>query len=53
MTKGSILLRCFRSLNASNDPNMEYLSDGITESVMNSLTHLPQLKVMAKSVADI
>ena len=36
-------------INASNDPNMEYLSDGITESIMNSLSHLPQLKVMARS----
>jgi serine/threonine-protein kinase len=35
--------------NATNDPNMEYLSDGITESIMNSLSHLPQLKVMARS----
>lgn len=36
-------------LNASNDPNMEYLSDGIAESIMNSLSNLPQLKVMARS----
>ena len=35
--------------NASNDLNMEYLSDGITESVMNSLSLLPQLKVIARS----
>jgi TolB-like protein/Tfp pilus assembly protein PilF len=35
--------------NASNDPNMEYLSDGITESIMNSLSRFPQLKVMARS----
>src|SRR6266571_3467915 len=36
-------------INASNDPNMEYLSDGVTESIMNSLSRLPQLKVMARS----
>jgi TolB-like protein/Tfp pilus assembly protein PilF len=36
-------------LNASNDANMEYLSDGITEGVMNSLSGLTQLKVMARS----
>lgn len=36
-------------VNASNDPYMEYLSDGITEGVMNSLSSLPQLKVMARS----
>ncbi|HJQ70801.1 MAG TPA: winged helix-turn-helix domain-containing protein [Blastocatellia bacterium] len=36
-------------LNASNDPTLEYLSDGITETIMNSLSDLPQLKVMARS----
>jgi len=36
-------------VNASNDPNMEYLSDGITESILNGLSHLPQLKVTARS----
>lgn len=35
--------------NASNDLNMEYLSDGITESIMSSLSNLPQLKVIARS----
>jgi TolB-like protein/Tfp pilus assembly protein PilF len=28
---------------------MEYLSDGITESILNGLSHLPQLKVTARS----
>ena len=35
--------------NASGDPNAEYLSDGITESLINSLSRLPQLKVIARS----
>jgi len=35
--------------NVGKDPDMEYLSDGITESIMISLSHLPQLKVMARS----
>jgi DNA-binding SARP family transcriptional activator len=35
--------------NASDDPGMEYLSDGITESIINNLSQLPQLKVMARS----
>jgi serine/threonine-protein kinase len=35
--------------NASNDPNTEYLSDGITESIINSLSQLPTLKVMART----
>ena len=35
--------------NAGADPNMEYLSDGITESIINTLSQLPRLKVMARS----
>ncbi len=35
--------------NASGDPQMEYLSDGLTESIIFSLTHLPQLRVMSRS----
>jgi serine/threonine protein kinase/Tfp pilus assembly protein PilF len=30
-------------------PELEYLADGITESVINALSHLPKLKVMARS----
>ena len=37
-------------VNASDDPNVEYLSDGITESIINSLAQLAQLRVMARSV---
>ncbi len=36
-------------VNASADPQMEYLSDGITETIINSLAQLPQLRVMARS----
>src|ERR1051325_1997328 len=36
-------------INASADPNVEYLSDGITESIINNLSRLRQLKVMASS----
>jgi TolB-like protein/DNA-binding winged helix-turn-helix (wHTH) protein/Flp pilus assembly protein TadD len=35
--------------NKSDDPNAEYLSDGISESLINSLSQLPGLKVIAKS----
>src|SRR5262249_7653693 len=33
----------------SGDPNAEYLSDGITESIISNLSKLPQLRVMARS----
>lgn len=36
-------------VNASQDPNAEYLSDGITESVNNYLSQLSALKVMSKN----
>lgn len=36
-------------VNASNDPNTEYLSDGISESLINNLSRLPELKVIARS----
>jgi TolB-like protein/Tfp pilus assembly protein PilF len=35
-------------VNANADPNSEYLSDGITESLINSLSQLPNLKVMSR-----
>jgi TolB-like protein/Flp pilus assembly protein TadD len=35
--------------NASNDPSTEYLTDGITEGIINKLSQLPKLKVMARS----
>jgi eukaryotic-like serine/threonine-protein kinase len=38
-------------VNGSADPNAEYLSDGITESLINSLSRLPNLKVMSRDSA--
>jgi TolB-like protein/Tfp pilus assembly protein PilF len=32
-----------------NDPNVEYLSDGITESIINMLSRIPKLRVLACS----
>jgi serine/threonine-protein kinase len=36
-------------VNASADPNIEYLTDGITEAVINSLSQLPDITVMSRS----
>ena len=35
--------------NTSGDPNMDYLSDGISETVIDKLSQLPQLKVIARA----
>jgi serine/threonine-protein kinase len=36
-------------VNAGGDPNMEYLSDGITESLTDSISQLPSVSVIAHS----
>ena len=36
-------------INASGDSEMEYLSDGITETVISSLSRIPTIRVMARS----
>jgi eukaryotic-like serine/threonine-protein kinase len=35
--------------NAAGDPESEYLSDGLTESLINSLSQLPDLKVRSRN----
>ncbi len=35
--------------NVSGDPDAEYLSDGIAESIIHSLSRLPNLRVLARS----
>ena len=36
-------------VNANADPNIDYLADGIPESIINSLSQLPNLKLMSRS----
>ena len=36
-------------INVGGDPNAEYLSDGITEGIINNLAQLPNLAVMSRS----
>jgi non-specific serine/threonine protein kinase len=37
-------------VNVGADPNTEYLSDGITENLINSLSQLPNLRVVPRSL---
>ena len=36
-------------VNQNKDQSAEWISDGLTESIINNLTHLPNLKVIARS----
>jgi eukaryotic-like serine/threonine-protein kinase len=36
-------------VNQNNDPGADWISDGLTESIINNLTQLPNLKVIARS----
>ena len=36
-------------INNSGDPNLEYLTEGLAESLMNSLSQLPNLKVVSRT----
>jgi len=44
---GSVAVLPF--VNSNGDQGSEYLSDGITESIINSLSQLPRLRVMARA----
>jgi eukaryotic-like serine/threonine-protein kinase len=38
--------------NATSNSELDYLADGITEGVINQLSRLPQLRVMARSTVS-
>jgi TolB-like protein/Tfp pilus assembly protein PilF len=38
------------TINESDDPNLEYLSDGISENIIISLARLPQLHISSRSL---
>ena len=38
-------------VNSTGDPQLDYLTDGITESIINSLSQLPALRVVPRSLA--
>jgi len=39
-------------VNVGGDPNTEYLSEGITESLINNLSQLPKLRVVPRTLVD-
>ena len=39
-------------VNSNSDPENEWLTDGITETTINSLSQIPDLKVMARSTVN-
>ncbi|MBL8189298.1 MAG: protein kinase [Acidobacteria bacterium] len=36
-------------VNQNNDPNLEYITDGVTETLIGNLSKLPRLKVMSRT----
>ena len=51
VTDGRKTLAVLPFVNLSQDANAEYLSDGVTESVINNLSQLSGLKVMSRNSA--
>jgi len=40
-------------VNVGADPNTEYLSDGITENLINNLSQLPKLRVVPRTLVNV
>ena len=51
LSGGKKTLAVLPFVNAGQDPNAEYLADGVTESVTNNLSQLSSLKVMSRNSA--
>ena len=49
--RGSWSLAVLPFVNVGGDPNLEYLSDGIAESLTNSLSRLPKLRLVPRTRA--
>lgn len=47
--KGNVSLAILLFTNVNHDPNLEYFSEGVSEIIINSLSQLPRLKVMARN----
>ncbi len=48
--QSSISLGVLPLVNVSADPNIDYLCEGITDSLINNLSQLPQLRVVSRSI---
>jgi TolB-like protein/Tfp pilus assembly protein PilF len=51
VTTGIASLAVLPLVNATGDPETEYLSDGISESIINSLSRFPNLRVIPRTSA--
>lgn len=49
--ESSVSLAVLPMINESSDPDLEYISDGITESIINHLSQLQKIKVISRNTA--
>ena len=48
----TVTLAVLPAINETNDPNLEYLSDGICDNIIINLSQLPQLRVISRSLVS-